>query len=257
MPPSPKSLGPLVADYRSQPFSRRSSKAVLVLGVLAVLAPLFYGLYRAQYAAAKYGPVAVQYWSRPWYLLSGLAFLVLCLVVVIGLVRGLRHVAVHKYGLRIRQSGRKQYAWADLSGVSTGAVQTRLFGTALRTQHQAVIYPTVDPPVKLDNSLDGLPELLTRIKANLYPRLLPGMRQAFKEGKTLYFGPLSIRQDELLVQDHAGKNRSIPWSQIDSITVQAGMLVIALENKAKIRLPAARVPNLELLLQIIQSGVTV
>lgn len=257
MPPSPKSLGPQVADYRSRPFSRRSSKAVLVLGVLAVLAPLFYGLYRAQYAAAKYGPVAAQHWSRPWYLLSGLAFLVLCLVLLIGLVRGQRYVAVHKYGLRIRLSRRKQYAWADLSGVSTGVVQTRLFGTALRTQHQAVLYPTVDPPVKLDNLLEDLPELLTRIKANLYPRLLPGMRQAFKEGKTLYFGPVAIRRDELLVEDHDGKSRLIPWSEIDSINVQAGMLVITNQKKAKIRLPVARVPNLELLLQIIQSGVTV
>ncbi len=257
MPARSKSLGPQVADYRSRPFSGRSYRAALVLGVLAVLAPLGYGIYRAQYAASNYGPAAVQVWSRPWYLLSGVAFLVLCIVVLLGLVRSQRHVAVHKHGVRIRLSRRKQYAWGDLSGVSTGSVQTRLLGIGLRTHHQAVLYPTVDAPVRLDNSLDDLPELLTRIKANLYPRLLPGLRQAFIEDKTLYFGPIAIRREELMLEDHEGKHRSIPWSDIDSIDVQAGMLVLAFQGKANIRLPVARVPNLELLLQIIQSGVTV
>jgi hypothetical protein len=256
MPSRVKSLGPQVADYRSRPFSRRSYQAGLVIGVLAILTPLAYGYYRAQYAASKYGPVAAQFWSRPGYLLAGLAFLIFIVLFLLGVAGAQRHVAVHKNGLRIRFSRRKQFTWSELSGVATGAVQTRLFGIPLRTRYQAMLYPTVSAPVKLDHSLDSLPELLTRIKANLYPRLLPGMCKAFQDGKTIYFGPAAIRQEELLLEQKDGKKRSIPWSQVQSITVQAGMLVIEIEKEARIRLPVARVPNLELLLQIIQSRVT-
>lgn len=256
MPPRAKSLGPQVAEYRSRPFSRRSYQAGLAIGVLAVLAPLAYGYYRAQYAATKYGPVAAQYWSRPWYLLAGAALLLFLVLLGLGLAGAQRYVGVHKNGVRLRLSRRKQYSWGELSGVATGALQTRLLGIPLRTRYQAVLYPTLSASLKLDNSLENLPELLTRLKANLYPRLLPGMQKAFQEGKTIYFGPIAVRQDALLLEQKDAKKRSIPWSQVQSISIQSGMLIIVTEPQASLRLPVARVPNLELLLQIIQSGVT-
>lgn len=256
MPARNKPLGPQVAIYRSRPFSRRSYQVELLIGALAVLAPLAYGYSRQQYGYARYGPVAAQFWSRPWYLLAGLAFLVFVLLLLLGLIRAQRYVAVHKNGLRVRLSRRKQFSWGELTGVTTGGVQTRFFGIPLRTRYQAVLFPTVDSPLKLDNTLDDLPELLTRVKANLYPRLLPGMRKAFQEGKTLYFGPLAVRQDALILEQNDDKRSSIPWSQVQSVSIQAGMLEIDIEDKARVRLPVARVPNLELLLQIIQTGVT-
>ncbi|MGW8249280.1 MAG: DUF6585 family protein [Anaerolineales bacterium] len=256
MPPRAKSLGPQVAEYRSRPFSRRSYQAGLVIGALAILAPLAYGFYRAQYAASKYGPVAAQYWSRPWYLLAGAALAFFLVLLGLGLAGAQRYVGVYKNGLRLRLSRRKQYTWGELSGVATGAIQTNLLGIPLRTRYQAVLYPTVSSPVRLDNSLEGLPELLTRLKANLYPRLLPGMRKAFQDGKTVYFGPVAIQGDALLLEQKDGKNRQVSWSQVQSLSVQAGMLVIAIKGESSFRLPVARVPNLELLLQIIQSGVT-
>ena len=49
----------------------------------------------------------------------------------------------------------------------------------------------------------------------------------------------------------------IPWSGVRQITVRAGILIVELENQPDIRLPASQIPNLELLLQLIQQGVTV
>lgn len=255
MPSNQKKLGPQIARYRSRPFFGRGFQVLLLLGALAVLAPLAYGYYRAMYAYTKYGPVAAHFWSRPWYLLAVLALVIFLLLLVIGLLRAQRFVAIYKNGLRLRLSRRQQFTWTEISGVATGAIQTRLLGIPLHTRYQAELYPAVSAPVRLDDSLENLPELLTRIKANLYPRLLPGMRQGFQDGKTLYFGPIAIHQHELCLEEKDRSSRPIPWSRVRSLTVHAGMLVIDIENDQAIRLPVARVPNLELLLQIIQSGV--
>lgn len=252
-----KSLGSQIAIYRCRPFQGRGFKLFLLWGALSVLAPLGYGFYRAQYAYAKYGPVAARFWSRPWYLLAGAALLILLILLWLRWRRARRFVAVHQNGLRLRLSRRKDYLWGQISGVASGTVETHLLGKTLRASHKAELYPAVDPPIHLDDSLENLPELLTRIKANLYPRLLPDMLQAFKEGKRLYFGSLSISPNELRLQARGAPPRTISWEEIEGISLQAGMLTIKPQNQSPIRLPVARVPNLELLLQIIQTGVNV
>lgn len=252
-----KSLGAQIALYRCRPFQGRGLMFLLLGGALSVLTPLGYGFSRGQYAYAKYGPVAAHFWSRPWYLLAGAAFFALLVLLGLRWRRSRRFVAVHQNGLRLRLSRRQDYLWGQLSGIASGAVETLLLGNTLRASHQAVLYPTVDPPIRLDDSLENLPELLTRIKANLYPRLLPDMLQAFKEGKRLYFGRLSISPNELRLQAKNRPPRTICWEEMEGITLQSGMLMIKPQNQAAIRLPVAQVPNLELLLQIIQTGVNV
>jgi hypothetical protein len=252
-----KSLGPQIAMHHNRPFSGRGLWWTLLVGGLAVLAPLAYGFYRAQYAYAKYGPVAARFWSRPWYLLAGAAFLLLVILLVLRARSSRRFVAVHQNGLRLRLSRRGQYTWGQISGIASGALETRLLGKTLRTSYWAELFPSVDKPIRLDNSLEGLPELLTRIKANLYPRLMPAMRQAFQEGKRLYFGPLSVSKEDVRLEAKEPPWRTIPWEQVEAVAVEAGMLEIKTKESAKIRLPVARVPNLELLLQIIQTGVNV
>ena len=250
-----KSLGAQVSVYRGRMFPRRGSYIALAVGLLAIFAPLAYGLYRAQYANTYYGPVAAQFWSRPWYLLAGCSALLVLVWLTIRLVRSRRYVAVHQNGVRVRLSRRQQYAWGSLAGVATGVVQTRLLGIPLYTRSQAELFPAVGARIRLDDSLENLPELLTQIKARLYPRLLRAMRKAFQDGERVYFGPLAIQQNELRLEEKDRAALVIPWSQVRSVNIQAGMLVIDIDEKRSIRLPVARVPNLELLLQIIQTGV--
>jgi len=250
-----KSLGAQVSIYRGRMFPRRGSWVALSVGLLAIFAPLGYGLYRAQYANTYYGPVAARFWSRPWYLLAGCAAVLLAVWLLIRLARSRRYVAVHQNGVRVRLSRRQQYAWSSLAGVATGEVQVRFLGIPISNRFRAELYPAIGKPVRLDDSLENLPELLTQIKARLYPRLLRSMRQAFQDGERVYFGPLVIQQTELRLEEKDRSPLTIPWSQVRSVKVEAGMLVIDCDGNRRIRMPVARVPNLELLLQIIQTGV--
>ncbi len=252
-----KNLGTQIAVYRCRPFGGIGFKLLLLWGGLSVLAPLGYGFYRAMYAYTKYGPVAARFWSRPWYLLAGVALLLFIILLGQRLRRARHLVAVHQNGLRLHLSRRQELLWGHISGIAAGAVESRLLGKTLRLRHRAELYPAIGAPIRLDDGLENLPELITRIKANLYPRLLPDMRQAFKEGKRLYFGALSISPAELRLQKKGSQPIIIPWEEVEEVTVQAGVLVVKAKDNAGIRLPVARVPNLELLLQIIQSGVNV
>jgi hypothetical protein len=244
----------MVASYRWRPLRRFELLALLLLGALAVFLPLAYGYLRMQYAATNYGPAAAQAWSQPWYALSGAAVLCALILFLLRWMASRRRVAVHQRGLVLAASRKKFIPWSELEGVAFGSTQTHFLGIPLRNRQTARLYPAVGKPIRLPDSVENMAELLTRIKAALYPRLLPRMQAAFEAGKTLYFGSLAITQSNLRL---AGEEpmRSLPWEQIAHIGVQSGMLEIHLTSEEKIRMPVQDIPNLELLLQIIQSGV--
>jgi len=84
--------------------------------------------------------------------------------------------------------------------------------------------------------------------------LLPGFRARFQAGQQLIFGPVSIQSSFIKIRE-----RQLPWENVNRITVFAGHLVIETrtqesENPKSFRLPAAQIPNLELLFQVLQRG---
>lgn len=252
---TPSRPGDLIASYRCRPLRWGELLGLILIIGMAISAPLLYGYYRAQYASAYYGPVAARMWSRPWYLLTGLALIVSLALIVYRLFERRRHIDVHANGLLLALSGKKFIPWTSLSGVASGAVQARFLGIPLATRYQAILYPAVGKPVRLDGTLDNLPELLTQVKARLYPRMLAACLKAFSQGQRLYFGNISINQAELRVTDGTPSLRNLPWGNIHRIRVESGLLVIESENDKAIQMPVAEIPNLELLLQIIHTGV--
>jgi hypothetical protein len=247
--------GELIASYRCRPLRWTEGLALLLLSGMAVGGPLLYGYYRAQYAFAYYGPVAASMWSRPWFFLAGFALVVSLILLIYRLVESRRHVNVHANGLLLALSRKQFVPWGSLSGVASGAVQARFFRIPLGTQYQATLYPSVGKPVSLESTLEHLPELLTQIKARLYPHLLPHLMQAFMEGKRIYFGKIGIDQNGLQIKNGNPTRHVLGWKQINRLQVDSGMLVIQPENGTVIRMPILEIPNLELLLQIIQTGV--
>jgi hypothetical protein len=250
-------LGPQIALYRERPFQQRYLLVLFFLLGLAVLVPLGYGLYRAWHAYAHFGIAAASSWSRPWYLISLTALTLLILLAIFFVRQAHRFVAVHKHGLRLALPRPISLRWEQIAGIAIGVRQDRFIGFSVRTSYQAILYPNAGKPIRLDSSLENLPELLTRLKAGLYPRLLPNLRASFLGGQWLHFGPVAIHCESIHIQKRSGSIYRTPWSGVRQITVRSGILIVELENKPDIRLPASLIPNLELLLQLIQQGVTV
>jgi hypothetical protein len=165
---------------------------------------------------------------------------------------------VHTRGVRLRPGilRTRNLRWQQISGVALSATQAVFFDSRGQTRLRAVIYPNQGKPLRLGEQLENLAELVSRIKASLYPRLLPDMKASFQAGKWLYFGPLALQAGVLRLQ-HA----ELTWQQVEDIQVKNGYLAVSWREgqgpARNVRIPISKIPNLELLLQIIREGVNV
>jgi hypothetical protein len=243
-------LGPLIALHRCPPLRWREAILWLVFCLFAILIPLLYGFTRYQIGYTKFGPAAATLWSRPWYLLS-VIFLIVCGLLLFRRLRLIhRYVAVHQKGLNLALDQAIMYRWEQLAGISISIEQFQFLNLPFHPRYHAVLYPNIGKPIALYDTLQDYPELLTQIKAKLYPRLLPGLKASFEAGQWAYFGPVAINRETFKFKQHPH-----PWSEIKRLTVERGVLVVELKNRGHLRLPVSQIPNLEILLQLIHLGV--
>lgn len=258
-PNHPKNdLGLLVDLYRVRTLGWRDLLTLFLPGVAAVLAPLAYGMAQANYAYSRLGPVAAQARAYPWFLLATAALGIFVLLVAHRLLQARSYVAVYQHGLRLHQAPftTRSFRWEQLSGVSSQAVRETFLSLPLRTYQEAELLPSAGKPVRLDRRLARFPELISRLKAALYPRLMPRLCAAFEAGQWVFFGPVAIHKDGLQVP-----GRRLPWKQVGRVDFQGGFLVVTPLSPAgkiaAVKIPLIQISNPELLVQIIQQAVSV
>jgi hypothetical protein len=242
-------LGPMLSLSQGRPLRWRDLFLVFIPGAIAALAPLGYGIWRANYAYTHFGPVAARAWSGSWLLLSSLASLALLVLGLYRLYVSGRYIAFHENGLRIRVSPLrdKKYAWSEISGISIASVQDRFLGLPLHTSCRTVIYPNIGKPIRLDKSFGDPEKIKEQVEARIYPRVLPELRDSLRQGKPIFFGDLAIHQTGLEVY-----SQRIPWDRIDHIAVDSGFLVVKSEEFGLMRIPISRIPNLDLLFKLVE-----
>jgi hypothetical protein len=241
-------LGPQLALYRQRPLQARDLFSLFIPGGFLVLGPLAYGAYKASFAYTNFGPAAAEAWARPWYILSMIALFFLVLIALLWLRESQNFIAVYQNGLRLALPHHRSLRWEQIAGIGANIEQEHFLGFPLRTRSYAIIYPDTGKPI-LISSFKQLPELVALLKAQLYPRLLPNLQEQFNSGQWLHFGPVSVQSVFCRI-----RTRQISWRAVRQVAVRAGDLVVELENDSTIRLPASKIPNLEILLQIIQTG---
>lgn len=245
-------LGPLLARYHSRQLAARDVLFLFIPGIAACLAPLGYGLWRAEYAYSSYGPVAAEYWSRPWY---NLAIVATAIFLILGWYRlslSLTAVKVYQKGISIRTgfSGARSFGWDDFQGLTSSTTQEHFFGLPVRSTYHARLILNSGKTIGLPRSLKQIPELISRLKANLYPRLLPKLQSEFASGAWLSFGPIAIQLQGLRLDSQAAS-----WKQVKQLDVRQGELMIEFNERANRTIPVGRIPNLELVLQLIDQGI--
>jgi hypothetical protein len=219
---------------------------------LIALAPFFYGLWRAQYASIHYGPAAAQTWGLPWYTISAVAVVLLSIWAIHRIRRSRRGVVIFKKGLGIQETRRKKcfLRWEEISGITAETVEKRFLGIVLGERHNLTIHPSIGEAIRIHQAIPNQDELAARIKARVHPRLLPKLRDSFSTGSNLYFGDVVINKQEIQLWD-----RKTPWEQVALINIREGFLVVELKNQMVRKIPVGGIPNVELLIQVIQEGV--
>jgi len=271
--------GPWTAVYQTHRLRFFHFGGILFCGIVFVILPFVWGAIRLYDGYTRYGPAAGYAWGIPWIVFAVLAFLG-CFVVLIRKLRSPHYkILVNKNGLQFEgyDAAHKvlgpdnTLTWDMLTGISVETVGKKInqhdlanwisslkIKLFLSTGKIIYLFESGDQP----GGLKDLSELVSRIKANLYPSLMQKYNAAFSTGQVLIFGPITTQRQGMQIQINPwGKSRSvIPWEQVRHITVKSGYLVVELihspnSTQRNKRFPVSHIPNLELLLQIIKENV--
>jgi hypothetical protein len=251
-----KNLGPSVASYGPRRRRWREAWVWPFPGFILACILIITGLDWYYYGYTQYGPIAAQAWSQDWLFWGILIGLVTLIVTAWQVFQTRVRVYLFRYGIEVHfpRQASQTLRWEDIAGIASATIQDSIRGHVYRTRHRLTIHLTQGKPITFDDRVDYLLELTTRLKANLYPRLLPGFRTRFQEGQQLTFGPVSIQSSSIKIRE-----RQFPWEHVNRITVLAGHLVIEThtqesEQPKSLRIPVIQIPNLELLFQVLQRG---
>jgi hypothetical protein len=249
-----KNLGQSVASYGPRRRRWREAWVWPLPGFILAFILVITGLDWYYYGYTQYGPIAAQSWSQDWLLWGILIGLVTLFVTAWQVYYARVRVNLFRYGIEVHLPRQASQAlrWEDITGIASATIHDGIWGRILRTRHRLTIYLSKGKPITLDDRVDNLLELTTRLKANLYPRLLPGFRTRFQAGQPLTFGPVSVQSNSILI-----RKKQIPWEHVYRITVLAGHLVVETrtqesDHSKSLRMPVIQIPNLELLLQVLQ-----
>lgn len=260
--PSDGELGRLVFAYRPVPDSRAFKIAWESAGALLSLSLLGYGAYLIGTTYQRFGPVPALSRSAPWFALGGAVMLTWLAVSIWRWSRVQPGVRLHANGLYIEGRRNQSLLWEQIDGIAHGVLSPG--GLWSRNMHyQARLFPSKGRPVYLYAAGNGkrglpyLPELVSRIKASLYPALQVELARMFREGLPLIFGPVRIDREGLKIRRRLLPGTiSVPWGHVKRITVQSGYFLVESSHRhSPYRLPVSIIPNLEILLKIIDQGV--
>jgi len=221
------------------------------LGLFLISAVVYTNAYH------HYGPAAADDWSLVWTLLAWAVLGISLVAFALRLIGKQWRVGVYEQGLLLERPLRRKLplAWSILGGIANQKIEMVSGNQVLWSQMRIELFTSKGEKLQISNRISMADELCTRIKANLYPRILPDMRVTLRDGKFLSFGCLTISQQGLWFS-RTGRTSSITWQFVDRITIQNGRLVIeCTQPKRSIKVSAVRVPNLELLLQLVREEI--
>jgi hypothetical protein len=249
-PTTENQLGELVVEYARKKI-HPGDRFLLVASGIMWAAVLVYACYLYFVGTVNYGKAAGIAWSRPGFILGGI-FLAAWLGGMVLVWFNRKSTQVYQHGLVFWKPGKKEKAfrWREISGVSF-AQDEWSFLTKKLVQVNAVLYPNQSKPFRLIRYCpkENLVELMTRLKANLYPQLEPELHQEFKHHKRLYFGPVSLSLDGFYVNQ-----QFFNWNQLKKIEIENGFLMILPSDGMQIKIAVRRIPNLEILLPLTRLG---
>jgi len=234
---------PAVYHARMGEVNALLAASIVTLG--SALAALGFSLWAWYFAMSTYGPAAVRRWTGPWLVAAPLLGVagILCLLRVWRLAR--LWVDALPDGLRVHHGRKAEWIpWADVREIRTRPARPP--GPAFSSLELRL---NGDQKLRFTRSLEDLESLVQFVKRMVYPRLQESYRSRFNGGEQLDFGPLRLTPEGV----QAGQ-KSIQWGQVRSVEVRGGRLNIAADAPApvRIRVATARVPNVDLCVQIVR-----
>jgi hypothetical protein len=164
-----------------------------------------------------------------------------------------RRVQLHKEGLRFVNFPGSPTAlrWQEIEGISLDSSQTHFLGRSSKPRTRLIIHPATGDSFYVDDRIKDLDRLAANTKARVFALIFPILRSQLHDGQWLYFGHAKINVDKCVLQ-----RREIEWSDVESVRVETGRLVIKTHDGQAIRHALRDLMNTELLLKLISEDIS-
>ena len=250
-------LGAMVASYNGK--FPKTKLILAILGVsLLVTMLLLLAFYNTISALLVYGPAASLAWSKYWYI-AGVSLAILGIIGCLHLVNNkIIDLMIFEQGIVLRKSFKRtyRYRWNEICGILYYQVEHK--SSRPRKINTTKIYLKNGSKITLkDSRINNLPEITTRIKAFLYPILLRKYYSLLRTGNQLKFGPIKFNTHLLEIKQISiqGFKKIIEWKLLNRVYIHYGYLIFE-SSQRKTRIPVSKIPNLDLLLAIINTEFT-
>jgi hypothetical protein len=245
-------FGRIIYEARPPGAGWRDFILLLLPVMLLVIALAGYAFWLWDSTNQRFGPAAALAWAAPWYLAAALAALVFLLVSLYCLHRVKQVITIYEGGLQVRLSPLRKltFRWSEIHGISAGFIREQFFGLVLRNRVVARLHLQRSRQLRLPGAWVKTAEMVPILKSHLYPLLWPGLLADFQSGHGAAFGPVNVHPQGIRTS-----GQTIPWDQVVRLGIQSGYLLVESYGSAQIRLPVFEIPNLELLLQLLDTGI--
>ena len=250
--PTRYDLGARRRTYRGRPLKWRDLFLIFFPATGGVLFPLAYGTWIFNNKYLQYGPIAAEYWSRPWILLAVFAMTCLVLLAIIRIFQSQKYVSTYQNGLVIRIYPLRKIIikWSEISEITTLANKITFIGYILQETFSIILCSTYGNSILLDNNIRSMTELAKEIKLNTFRHLLPIFQHEINRGHRVNFGAISMNKEWISL----GKNK-ISWHEVSKVYVNSGFMVIKLMDNNKLKIKISKIPNIDLLFLLLPRGI--
>ena len=254
-------LGTIITSFHPAHSGDYKFSSFILISLIGSGILFLIGLWRYSWGYVYYGTIPAVNWSRIWFLIAVLIVLFLIIIVTTHVIKSRQFVKVYKNGLSYRLGLIKieNIFWEEIHGISTKLSREHFLHRKLTTRKSAKVYFRNREKIKITDNLEKFEDLITLLKANIYPRIQPKMHKGIKANHWIKFGPVMVHLNAIKIRLRRFPYQivKLTWDQVKKIRIQSGQLILERKEKSQIKIFTSEIPNLEILLQLIKEDIQV
>ncbi len=240
-------------------FLRRWGNFIIgMLILLGAIGTLLYGLWITVQDYYIYGPaILLRTLSLPT-IIALVLFVAGSLALAAAYRNWLKSAVLYEGGMAFAdRHGLRAWRWDEIEELHSSVTRHYFSAIYTGTSHRYIVTHRDGHMVTLDDDLQRVDRLAANLRERLVPVLYQRSAEAFNRGQEVTFGPVTVSK---AVGLGAGKKAYL-WTEIAAVAVKDGYLrVIPAGNKTgprSLALPVAQIPNLEVLVSLVDQIVGV
>jgi hypothetical protein len=163
-------------------------------------------------------------------------------------------VAVYEQGLAVLdRKGLRLWRWGEIVSMTAAVSRPFVGGISTGMTHSYRLINRQNQRLIFGDVTDHVDELARLIQAAIFPGLYERAGRQYNAGEQLVFGPVTIGKGGIQIG-----NKAFAWVEVQQVSIRQGLLKVSKKEAewfGAASAPASRIPNLEVLLNIIQQVV--